>query len=259
MDRNASGRRPRTCVALTCAARMPTMVAGAGGSRPDDGALPRPRREPGHPLPGQVRRSVASGHLVRHEPRRLHRRALQQCPQAGDGHRGPQRRRRAARVGCPWPEVRIDEGIARVSRPAAGSCTGPTTHASNGDEASEGRHWAGISRGNASSLMSTRSKGVPARTDRSRRLQPGWTMSVSLERAVPRYPKQATCQAARVNGRWAGSVLEVELPRPEIVVQIAEEPVNEWRWRRHGSAHACEVSAPNSRSALSSGSEPAEP
>ena len=175
------------------------------------------------------------------------------------GHRGPQRRRRAARVGCQRPEVRIDEGIARVSRPAAGSCTGPPTHASNREEAIEGRGWAGISRGNVSDLTSTRSKGVPARTDRSRRLQPGWTMSVSLERAVPRYPKQATCQAARVNGGWAGSVLEVELPRPETVVQIAEEPVTNGAGRRHGSAHACEVSAPNLRSALSSGSEPAEP
>lgn len=60
----------------------------------------------------------------------------------------------------------------------------PPTRASNGDEAIEGGHWAWTSRGNVSSLTSTpfqrRSKGVPAQTDGSRRLQPSWITSLSL-------------------------------------------------------------------------------
>jgi hypothetical protein len=113
--RNACGQRSRTCVALTCAARMPTTVAAgaAAGSHRMVARLARALPEPSHPLPGQVRRSVASGCLVRHQAGRLHPRGLQQRPQAGDGHGDPQHRRRAARVGRPRPEVGVDEGVPR--------------------------------------------------------------------------------------------------------------------------------------------------
>ena len=71
--------------------------------------------------PAQVWRSVASGPLVGHQAGRLHRGALQQRPQAADGYRDPQRRRRAARVGRPRSRSTCRRGYTPTGR----SCRWP--------------------------------------------------------------------------------------------------------------------------------------